>query len=411
MSNPSAIAAVTLTLQTILGDGVRADAQLTDTTVTLLPPDKARGSNNANQLNLFLYQVLPDAAWSNMNFPSQVLTGETGNPPLAVTMHYMLTAFGRDNDVGVPFGHYLLGQAMSVLFDHALLGQDEIKNATAVALPGSDLHKQVERVRITWQPLSLEEISKLWTGLATQYRLSVIYEVSVALIESARATRAPLPVLTRGDKDKGVLGQASLISPFPALDSISFPNQQTVARLGDTLALQGQHLDGSAVGVVFDSPLWSAPVEIAPLAGNTATSVSVALPNSPAVWPAGFYTVQIMVQRPGETFRRSTNLLSFAVAPRITIAPATTPAAASIVYAVTCNPEIKPDQRASILIADTEVLADPHPAPTATLTFTVANLQPGTYFVRLRVDGVDSILVDRTATPPVFDATQRVTVT
>ena len=122
MSNPSAIAAVTLTLQTILGDGIRADANLNDTTVTLLAPDKARGNNNANQLNLFLYQVLPDAAWRNMDIPSQVSSGETGNPPLAVTMHYMLTAFGRDNDISVPFGHYLLGQAMSVLFDHALLG-------------------------------------------------------------------------------------------------------------------------------------------------------------------------------------------------------------------------------------------------------------------------------------------------
>ncbi|HYX53124.1 MAG TPA: DUF4255 domain-containing protein [Candidatus Limnocylindrales bacterium] len=411
MSNPSAIAAVTLTLQTILGDGVRADAQLNDTTVTLLPPDKARGNNNANQLNLFLYQILPDAAWSNMSIPRQVLPGESGNPPLAIIMHYMLTAFGRDNDVGVPFGHYLLGQAMSVLFDHALLGPDEIRSATSAALPGSDLHKQVERVRITWQPLSLEEISKLWTGLATQYRLSVIYEVSVALIESTRATRAPLPILTRGENDKGIMSQASLLSPFPALDSISFPNQRTVALLGDTLALTGQHLDGAVLGVVFNSPLWSAPVEIVPLAGNTATSLSVTLPNSPATWPAGFYTVQVMVQRPGESFRRSTNLLSFAIAPRITIAPASAPAAANIVFTVTCAPEIRPEQRASLLIGDTEVLADPHAAQTATLTFTVGNLQPGVYFVRLRVDGVDSILVNRTTTPPSFDTAQRVTVT
>jgi hypothetical protein len=117
------------------------------------------------------------------------------------------------------------------------------------------------------------------------------------------------------------------------------------------------------------------------------------------------------VRRPGESFRRKTNLLSFALAPRITIAPASTPAAASIVYTVTCNPEIRPDQRASLLIGDDEVLADAHAAQTATLTFTVTGLQPGTYFVRLRVDGVDSILVNRTVNPPAFDATQQVTVT
>jgi len=411
MSNAAAIAAVTLTLQTILGDGVRADSNLSDTTVTLLPPDKARGSVNANQLNLFLYQVLPDAAWRNMDIPSQVSPGETGNPPLPLTMHYMLTAFGRDNDTGVPFSHYLLGRAMSVLFDHALLGPDEIRNATVASLPESDLHRQVERVRITLQPLSLEEISKLWTGLATQYRLSVVYEVSVALIESTRATLTPLPVLTRGANDKGVFGQASLISPFPALDVVQFPNQQTAARLGDTLLLTGQHLDGSAVGVVFNHPLWTSPVEIAPLAGATATSLRVQLPNSPVNWPAGFYTIAVMVQRPGDTFRRITNLLSFALAPKISVTPASTPAAATILYTVNCNPEIRPEQRASLLIADTEVLADPHAGQTAILTFTVLDLVPGVYFVRLRVDGVDSLLINRAVAPPVFDPTQKVTVT
>ncbi len=411
MSNAAAIAAVTLTLQTLLGDGVRADSNLSDTTVTVLPPDKARGSINANQLNLFLYQLLPDAAWRNMNIPTQVAQGETGNPPLPLTMHYMLTAFGRDNDTGPPFSHYLLGQAMSVLFDHALLGADEIRNATNAALPNSDLHKQIERVRITLQPLSLEEISKLWTGLATQYRLSVVYEVSVALIESTRASRTPLPVLTRGPNDKGVSGQASLISPFPALENIQFPNQQPAARLGDTLVLTGQHLDGSAVGVTFNHPLWTSPVEIAPLGGGTATSLSVQIPNSPTVWPAGFYTVGVMVQRPGETYRRTTNLLSFALAPRITIAPASTAAAASIVYTVSCSPAIDPEQRASLLVGDMEVLADAHSTQTASVTFTVAGLFPGDYFVRLRVDGVDSLLVNRAVAPPVFDPTQKVTVT
>jgi hypothetical protein len=35
----------------------------------------------------------------------------------------------------------------------------------------------------------------------------------------------------------------------------------------------------------------------------------------------------------------------------------------------------------------------------------------GDYWTRLRVDGIDSMLVDRSKTPPVFDPTQKVTVT
>src|SRR5262249_44051056 len=153
-----------------------------------------------------------------------------------------------------------------------------------------------------------------------------------ALIESTRGTRTPLPVLTRGEKDKGVQAQANLIPPFPALEDIQFPNRQAAARLGDTLVLSGHHLDGASVGVVFNHSLWDSPIEIAPLGGGTAATLSVLLPNNPAVWPASFYTVALMVQRPGETFRRTTNLLSFALAPSITITPANTAAAANIVY-------------------------------------------------------------------------------
>jgi len=318
VSNPLAIAATTLTLQAILQSAIvsdPADTDLTDTTVTILPPDKARGTGNANQLNLFLYQILPNAAWRNMNIPSLVAAGETGQPPLALTLHYLLTAFGKDNDTTLPYGHHLLAKAMSILYDHAMLGPDEIRAATSATFPASDLDKQVERIRITLQPMSLEEISKLWTGLVTQYRLSVGYEVSVMLIESAQPKKTPLPVLTRGAGDKGVSSQASLIPPFPALDQIQFPNSQTSARLGDALVLTGNQLDGSSVGLIFNHPLWSAPVEIAPLAGGTATQVSVNVPNSAASWPAGFYTVSLMVQRPTETYRRATNQLSFGLAP------------------------------------------------------------------------------------------------
>ena len=46
--------------------------------------DKARnGNNTANQLNLFLYQTMVNAAWRNMDMPRQVKPGETGQPPLA----------------------------------------------------------------------------------------------------------------------------------------------------------------------------------------------------------------------------------------------------------------------------------------------------------------------------------------
>ena len=47
-------------------------------------------------------------------------------------------------------------------------------------------HEQIERVRITPQPLSVDELSKLWTAFQTHFRISAAYQVSVVLIESTR---------------------------------------------------------------------------------------------------------------------------------------------------------------------------------------------------------------------------------
>jgi hypothetical protein len=405
MSNALAIAAVTATMEAILSSAITSDPALTDTTFSALPPDKARGTITTNQLNLFLYQILPNAAWRNMSPPQSVKPGESATPPLALTLHYLITVFGRENDNSQPFDHHLMGLAMSTLYDHALLGPQEI----ATAFPGSDLERQADRVRITLQPLTIEEISKLWTGFATQYRLSVGYEVSVTIIDSTQPTRTPLPVLTRGPQDQGIQSQASLLSPFPELTAVTPPNQQPTGKLGDTLTLTGTTLDGTNIGVLFNNPLWTAPVEVSPLPGSTSTQISVTIPNQPTTWPAGLYSIAVLVQRPSESFRRSTSQLSFGLAPTFTIAPSSAPAG-SVTFAVTAIPEVWPGQTVSLLVSDQDIAAPAVSVPTANLSFN-ATLTTGPYYVRLRVDGVDSQLVNRAVTPPVFDPSQKVTIT
>lgn len=410
MSNPQAIAAVTATLQSLLLQGVTADSDLADTTVTTQPLDKARDSNNANQLNLFLYQTLPNAAWRNQDMPRQSLPGETSMSPLALRLYYMLTSFGRGNDAAQPFTHHLLGKAMSILYDHSVLLPSDIKAATAVSLPNSDLDQQIERVRITLQPLSVDEISKLWTGFQTQYRLSVAYEATVVLIESSQAAKTPLPVLTRGKGDSGIRSQADLVPPFPTLEEINLPNQQPSARLNDVVTLNGHDLAGNNVIVRFTTTRLPSSLDVPTLAGATDKQIQVRIPNFPSTWPAGFYTIAAVIQRAGEP-DRLTNEAPLALAPRITnIAP--NPAVrGDITYTVTCTPQVLPEQRASLLLGDAEILAEPHPAHTTTLTFQAKAVPTGRYFVRLRIDGVDTLLVDRSVKPPAFDITQRVTVT
>ena len=406
MSNSQAIAAVTATLHSILQHGVATEQDLNDTHVTILPLDKARGANTHNQLNLFLYMVVRNGAWVNADMPRQVQPGESAVPPLPLNLYYLLTAFGRDDDAAQPFGHELLGKAMSILHDYPVLSAADIRAATAALTPPSDLDQQIERVRLMFQPLTIDELSKLWTGFGMQYRLSAAYEVAVTLIESTRATRTPLPVLTRGPQDHGISSQPDLTPPVPTLEALTPPNQQPSALLNDIVALTGVHLDGTNIGVQFDHALWSAPVVVPPQAGGTATALSVHIPNQPAVWPAGVYTVAVLVQRPSENFHRTTKQRKLALAPAITVTP---PALHGGTATVTVAPEVWPTQGASLMLNDTPLPADPHPAKTATLTFPTAGLAAGEYWVRLRVDGVDSLLVDRTQTPPLFHHTQKVT--
>jgi hypothetical protein len=407
MSNSRAIAAVTATLQRLLLN-VQLDDDLVDTQVTALPLDIAREGVETNQLNLFLYQTSLNGAWRNMEIPGKVKPGEMGHPPLALDLFYLVTAYGRANrDID---GHRALGRAMRVLHDHPLLGREEIESA----LEDNDLHQQLERIRITPQPLSLDELSKLWTGCQGKYRISVAYQVSVVLIESLRPARAALPVLTRGEGDRGVSAEPDLIPQFPTVVGVTPPNAQPSARLGDELSIEGYHLDGDTVKALFTNRRLSAPLEVAPEAGGGSTELRVRLPNdnaARAAWVAGLYAVSVVIDRANEQ-SRATNVVSLTLAPAITPPPApiVRDAQGDATITIEAVPDILPDQEVVLMLGDRQVPADTHAAQTDTVSFAVEGAEPGEFFVRLRVDGVDTLLVDRSVTPPAFDPAQKVTI-
>lgn len=434
MTNALAIAAVTRTLRNLLGGVAAADyVGLPDDTrptaeirITTLPLDRVRngdGDSSGNQLNLFLYHAEPSASWRNTELPRQVRPGEGGHPPLALNLYYMLTAYGQSDSELV--AHVLLGTAMRILHDHSVLGRAEIR----AALAQSGLDAQVERVRITPQPVSLDEVSKLWTGFQSEYRLSAAYQVAVVLIESQRAPRAPLPVLRRGEEDRGpvavaapgatLLGVRAFVDP--SLDEQP-PSGKPAAELGDVVVLEGVHLGSDPLTARLGHPRLDTPLELPPEPERSDTEVRVALPAAgdpgvPARWPAGFYTIELLQQRPGLP-SWTTNRLPFGLAPTITnLDPTSRPAAAQpFDLEVRCTPQVLPEQRAVLLlgareIPPTSVTTPADPDAETTLAFPVQGLAEGAYVVRLRVDGADSIPIDFTAGVPRFDAGQTVTIT
>jgi hypothetical protein len=418
MSNSLAIGAVTATLRNLLDKGIAAEGGGLHTTT--LPPEKAQTfgqADGAGRINLFLYQTQLNGAWRNTDMPRQIKPNETGQPPLALDLFYLLTAYERDDGDSSVIAHRLLGRAMRVLHDHPLLGADEIRTA----LPNNDLADQIERIRITPQPMAVEEFSKLWTTFQVGYRISAAYHVSVVLIESTRSSRTPLPVLTRGADDTGVNAQADLIPPFPTLTSVSPvvqpPGSESSAVLGNDLLITGHDLDGTNVSAEVSHPRLPNPVALPAPSNATATAITVNLPNQPQNFPAGIYTISVSVIRPGETSKRTTNALPFAVVPQILSNPAINAVrnVNEITITLACSPEVLPAQRVALLLGGDEVPVEPHSVTTGSLTFIAKDDPPGKfaagdYFVRLRVDGVDSLLIDRSVQPPKFKSSQKVSI-
>jgi hypothetical protein len=416
MSNASVIAAVTGALVNILTNRFSSDPSLSGVNVTSMPVDKTRtGVNaNSNQLNLYLYQTLPNAAWRNMDQPGLVRPGESGTPPLALNLYYLFTAFGVDNSEIL--SQRILGTAMSVLHDRPLLDATDLKNA----LPGVDPGEQIERVRFSQQPLSLEEVSKLWTALQTQYRLSTTYLATVVLIDSQQPTKTPLPVLARG---KGDLGVFSVPSPPPELSDIVPAGSLPSVQLGMDVTLTGDNLTGGGITARFANPLLAAPTDIVPSAGGARGALTVHLATAPedpgalTKWIPGIYTVSLVVQRPPLPTWVS-NEIAFGLAPVITVSP-TTAAAGTVTLAITCAPRIDPRQRVLLLVGDKQIAPQSmtNPADTSkptSLTFQVPGMVAAAtaYPVRMRVDGVDSMPFVATGSPPkfAFDPNQSVKV-
>jgi hypothetical protein len=411
MSNALGIAAVTATLRNMIEKGIEPEGA--GIQVTTKPPDKARdGGSSPSQVNLFLYHTTFNGAWRNMDMPRQVRSGEIARPPLALNLHYLVTAYGENDDE--VRSQRLLGRAMSVLDDFPVLGSDEINQ---ILLPESRLNEQVERVRITPQPLSLDELSKLWTTFQTQYRISAAYQVAAVLIESTRPVKAALPVLRRGETDSGASAMAGVA---PVLREIRLPRPQPAARLGEDIVLVGKQLTVVDTVARFTSLRLVNPLELLLTETGVTDELQIHFPDtaedaeSMSRWTPGFYTVALVTRHDGLPTMAS-NELAVALAPQIGVTPLNTSVGATL--SITCKPRIAAGQRVLLLLGDRQVEAQTVTNPAdvtqpTTLAFVVPGLAAGTYVVRLRVDGVDSLPVIYSGTPslPAFDPSQQVTV-
>jgi hypothetical protein len=178
------ISDVSTVLEQLLTDAMR--------TLTAPPPPIARLHDLIGTiptapplLTLFLYEVCEDPSMRNR----PKLREADGNgyrlrkPPMALILRYLLTAWGGDRITE----QRMLGRVLQVLYDQAILSGAMLTGGLA----GLD-----EPLNVTLAPLTLEEKARVWWSIQKPYRLSLNYEVRVALIQSQSVTRAA-PVTKR----------------------------------------------------------------------------------------------------------------------------------------------------------------------------------------------------------------------
>lgn len=416
MSTALAIAGVTAVLRDLLDDGLinnNASGVLGSTvSVSVMPPDRVLGADGseASQLNLFLYQVMPNAGWRNEQLPAVDASGRRRltNPVLALDLHFLLSAYGASD----LHREILLGYGMQILHENPVLPRHAIRTALSPApdvgdalppalqaLSDCGLANQVEQLRVTHQPLSTEELSKLWTATMSHFRPTAAYQVTVVLIESERPAGAPLPVLERS-----VSVVPELVPSVPTLDDVVPAEGQVVVRLGKSTELTGHHLDGAGHEVILSNSRFGIRESVSP--GSTeAKTVRFTIPPSRAAdFPVGTYRVSVRLVPSGGSDPVETNGLAFLMAPDPTNLPISTALGGSGTadFSLDFVPEIREGQSVSLFLGDREFAPEPFSPPVSTLSFQVAGLPPAEYLARLRVDGVDSPIIDRAATPPRF---------
>jgi hypothetical protein len=412
MSSALAISGVSAVLQFYLANLYAGLSALFGSTVTVSSkaPDLIQESFGAGaaecQVNLFLHQVTHNTGWRNQDLPSAGPDGRSrlSSPPLALDLHYLMTAYGSEDWQA----EALLGFALLMLHENPVLTRQDIGNAIS-KLPITDptnplsaplgtagLADQIELLKITPSALGREEMAWLWTALKADYRPTFSFQVSVVLIERQNPQTLALPVLVRD-----IVVEPDL-TPFPHITAVVPPFSQPAATLGQLVTVQGHRL-AAATGVVLTNSVRGITQTIGPTAtANASLQFTPPLLNTPAELPAGIY--DLLVQVAPASGPTTTNSLPFAIAPTIdTWAPGVL-ASGNTVVTVPCSPFVRPGQQVLLAIGDQMTVADAFTAPTNAPSFTYPNLQPtgGLVRARLRVDGIESRVVDRTTTPPTF---------
>jgi hypothetical protein len=151
--------------------------------VYLNTPAEMTGSRSG--LSVWLYRVTRDE--STLNRPPERVSPTRLRPaPLPVRLHYLIAPIIGSNAMDSPeTEQVILGKALQSLHDNPQLSGVDLKD---------DFQGTRTVVTSRFEGLTIDELARIWDALATSYRTSVSYEVTVVDIEAPTRDEIGPPV-------------------------------------------------------------------------------------------------------------------------------------------------------------------------------------------------------------------------
>lgn len=430
MADYRAIAGVSTSLQTLLLDRMEDSVP-----VTIAPPDVTVTGATGTRVNLYLYGVRENTSLKNQEIPGHGHRGAYGRPPLSLDLAYLLTPHGSSEespDADVE-SQQVLGDAMRVLHEFAFFTADLLITRASAGvigdpiLDGSLLH-EFERVKITHDPLTMDDFSKIWTSLPqSNFRRSVGYHVTVVQIESRQPSRVAAPVRTRR-VHLTLLERPEVTRVYRSPALPADPTGDVRAGVGQELTIEGHGFNSPKTAVRIGG---LEPIIVTP---DSDELLKITVPDDqypidadhPAVRPIpvedrlqpGPQTVNVLTTRETEVVSgglghgealsgehaSASNQYVFMLVPAIT---QTSPAQGAVDSVLTVEGRrlYHVELSTVVMLGDLPLApldpADPGSPPGTVRTDTeirvrVTGLQPGAYGVRARVNGAESIRHDLT---------------
>ncbi|CAG0986292.1 MAG: hypothetical protein MPEBLZ_03318 [Candidatus Methanoperedens nitroreducens] len=184
MAGNTAIKDVGNTLISLLIDNMK---DLPDGSIVLGSPGEIKSDT---RISLFLYKIQDNIHLKNQEM-QQVGSSSMRFPPLALDLFYMLTSHpSQENTEKTLEAHLLLGRAMQVFYDNAILSGSVLKGSLK---PGN------EELRITIENLNIDDMTKIWSTfqgkpfkptacyLVSPVRIDSLHEISITRVVSKEA--------------------------------------------------------------------------------------------------------------------------------------------------------------------------------------------------------------------------------